>query len=265
MNRTIIIPARNEGQWADITAANFKAQFPDSHIIGVDDGGVNVWPKDIQVIKTAGGIGVGNCRRLGVSAAKTELICITDAHVIFDCGDKEKAWRLAKDGNVVTFTSKSLKSGKNHGNGRFHYLPTHKTANVHVKEGAEIGLIGGVYFMRKDVAVNLIAPTASHGFNEEIMTTAAFAFGHPIYTLPGMVFQHLYKKEFNYDVTYNQQQQNRKLLDWWFFDGTLPAPVTKEQQAYYIHVQKNRVLNKTELISKFEKMLTLETFKTKDL
>ena len=43
--------------------------------------------------------------------------------------------------------------------GDFIIYLTHKTANVHVKEGAEIGLIGGVYFMRKDVAVNLIAPT----------------------------------------------------------------------------------------------------------
>lgn len=247
MTESIIIIARNEGDWPRITALNFQHQFPGSEIIGIDDGGQNNWPEKVKVIKTTGGIGVGMSRRLGVENASHDLVCISDGHVLFDRGDKQKAWQTAAAGNVVTFTTKSITSGREHGNGRKHFLPDHSTKNCTVPEGAQIGMIGGVYFMKKDVALDIIAPTNSHGFNEQIMTVAALAFGHPIYSMGSLVFQHLYKNSFNYNVTYSGQTRNRNLLDWWFFSKAKPANVTGDEQKYYDLVQMKRKLSGNEI------------------
>ena len=254
MKRSIVIIARNEKQWTEITATNFKHQFVDAEIVGVDDGGKNVWPDFVRVIKTGGEIGVGRCRRLGVERAKGDIVCITDGHVLFDRGDKEKAWRLADEGNVVTFTTKSLKTGLDRGSGRIHNLEDHSAKNTDVEEGMHTGLIGGVYFMLKSVAMDIIGPTPSHGFNEQIMTVGALAFGHPIYAYPGMAFHHLYKKEFNYTVTVAGQLRNRNLLKWWFLDGKPPLGVTPIEKQYHKHVQENRTRDTKEIVQLIKDM-----------
>jgi hypothetical protein len=254
VDKSIVIIARNEEHWSHITSTNFRTQFPDCEIIGVDDGGTNHWPDYVKVIKTPGGIGVGNARRLGVYEAKGSLICITDGHVLFDKGDKVRAWDLASKGKVLTFTTRSLASGKTHGNGRRHSLPDHKCTNVSTKEGQEIGLIGGVYFMSKAVALDIIGPTPHHGFNEQVMTAGALAMGHPIYAFPSMVFHHLYKKTFNYPVQSDLFNRNRVLLDWWFFGKASPKESTSDEQAYFNRVQKNRKLGVGALTNRFKTM-----------
>ena len=254
MKKAIIIIARNENEWPEITATNFQHQFSDCELVGIDDGGNNVWPPNINLYKTIGGVGVGMSRRYGVEMTDAELIMVTDGHVLYDRGDKEKIWRLAEQGFVVTFTTKSLKTGKTHGNGRTHMLPDHKAVNTRVPDGHQIGLIGSVYAMKRSVALDVIAPTSSHGFNEQVMTVAALAFGHDIYSCPDIVFSHLYKNTFNYDVTYNGQQRNRKLLDWWFLDGAKPHNISKEESRYMQHVQLNRKRNKNQIIECIEAM-----------
>ncbi len=255
MKRSIIIIARNEDQWPEITATNFQHQFEGAEIIGVDDGGTNVWPDFVKVIKTEGGIGVGRCRRLGVAKAEGDMICLADGHVLFDRGDKEKAWRLASEGKVVTLSTKSLKTGLDRGGGRIYDLETHKAKNTHdVREGQHISLIGGVYFMPKGVALDIIAPTSSHGYNEQIMTLGALSFGHPIYAYPGMSFHHLYKKRFNYRITRKDQLRNKALLAWWFLDGRFPGSLTKEEKQYHKYVQEKRVRTSDEVIQAIKDM-----------
>jgi hypothetical protein len=257
MKKAIIIIARNEGQWVEITAQNFKSQFKDCKIIGVDDGGVNEWPDFVEVYKTAGGIGVGQCRRLGVEKSNCELICVTDAHVLYDKGDKETAWKLASEGNILTFTTKSIKSGRSLGNGWCNYSKQDKIKYVSAKTGTEIGLIGSVYFMKRDIALDIIAPTPAHGYNEQIMTAAAFALGYKIYAYPDMTFQHLYKNKFNYTLSYSEQNRNSELLEWWFYGGTLPKETRKEEIDYYNMIQRNRKLSITQLKEKFENIKRL--------
>lgn len=257
MKKAVIIIARNEGIWPTLTADNFMVNFPDAEIVGIDDGGKNEWPDFVDVIKTKGGVGVGMCRRMGFEYVKNKDVdaaIITDAHVFFELGCISKAWKLASEGYIVNSTTRSLSSQQNKGNGRFHYLPNHKAKNVTTCEGIEAGLIGGVYFMRVDVALDVIGPTPSHGFNEQIMTCAAFAMGHPIYTFPSMVFSHLYKKEFNYSVTHIGQSRNRLLLDWWFFGGKKPLNISKQELNYHNYIQANRVLNRHELRNKILQM-----------
>jgi hypothetical protein len=62
---TIVIIARNEGEWVRKTVENYHLHMPDCEIIGVDDGGYNDWPQGVKVINTEGAIGVGRCRLLG--------------------------------------------------------------------------------------------------------------------------------------------------------------------------------------------------------
>lgn len=257
MKKAVIIIARNEGAWPVLSSENFRRNFSDIDIIGIDDGGNNEWPEYAEVIKTKGGIGVGMCRRLGFERAKekgVDVAIITDAHVFYELGCIKKAWELAEKGYIVNSTTRSLSTQQNKGNGRFHYLPNHKTKNVTTAEGMEVGLIGGVYFMRVDVALEIIGPTPSHGYNEQIMTCGAFAMGHPVYAFPSMVFSHLYKQEFNYSVSHSGQSRNKLLLDWWFFGGRKPSNTSNAEINYYRFVQGNRKLNKHELKNKILEM-----------
>lgn len=254
MKKAVIIIARNEGNWTRKTSDDFKQNFPDCEIIGVSDGGINSWPDFVRVIKTDGGVGVGKCRRIGVMNTDADVVIITDGHVFFETGDIEKAWKFAEQGYIINSCTRSLSSGRNAGNGRTHILPNHEAKNVFAQEGDEVGMIGGVYFMRRDVALGIVAPTPSHGFNEQIMTCAAFSLGHKIYCYPDMVFKHLYKKAFNYKVTYSGQQRNRILLDWWFFSGKPPVNASAMELDYYKFIQANRILTPEQLTEKIEKM-----------
>ena len=250
MNKAVIIIARNEGAWTQITADDFQSNFPDAQIIGFDDGGLNIWPDYVKVIRNSKPQGVGRCRLIGVNAADADCVIITDGHVMFERGDIEKAWELAKKGYIVNSTTKSITTGKEHGNGRKHDPVTHEAKNFTAKEGDEVGLIGGVYFMRKDVALQVIAPTPGHGYNEQIMTCAAFSLGHKIYCLPSMCFSHLYKKTFNYAITYQEQARNKVLLQWWFFDFPMPSDASQQEKEYHAFIQKNRILTVSELTKK---------------
>lgn len=254
MKKAVIIIARNEGEWTYKTAHDFKKTMPDAQIIGIDDGGKNIWTDFVKVHKTKGGIGVGMCRRKGVELADADVICVTDGHVLHHRGDINKAWELAMQGYVVNSTTRSIVTGKEHGNGRRQDLKTHVAKNVRVPEGFEVGLIGGIYFMRKDVALEVIAPTPNHGANEQIMTCAAFSLGHKIYTLPSLVFAHLYKKKFNYTVTGTQQQRNKRLLEWWFFGKLPPQTVNEIEKEYHGFIKEYRVLNAKQLTEKIDKM-----------
>ena len=254
MKKAVIIIARNEGDWPYKASISFNKHFPDCDLIGIDDGGENKFPNYVRVFRTTGGIGVGNVRRMGVEMTDADLLLITDAHVFYEKGDIGKAWDLCEQGYIVNSTTLSYTDKRDCGNGRTHALPAHQCKNVKVKEGLEVGLIGGIYFMRKDVAKQVIAPTPSHGFNEQIMTCAAFSLGHRIYTYPDLCFSHVSKKKFNYKVAYSGQQRNRKLLDWWFFDGKKPTKISKVEQEYFNFIQSNRVLDKSELKSKILEM-----------
>jgi hypothetical protein len=252
MNKAVVIIARNEGAWTEKTANDFRKNFPDAEIIGVDDGGLNIWPDYVRVIKNTTPQGVGRCRLIGVNTANADCIIITDGHVLFERGDIGKAWKLAQQGYIINSTTKSIATGQEHGNGRKHDPETHKATNFTAKEGDQVGLIGGVYFMRKDIALQVIAPTPGHGYNEQIMTCAAFALGHKIYCLPSMCFAHLYKKTFNYAMTYSEQQRNKLLLEWWFFGKSMPQNASKKEVDYYNFIQSNRILNPVQLADKLK-------------
>lgn len=260
MDKSVVIIARNEGSWTRKTSEDFKKHFSDAEIIGVSDGGYNEWPDFVRIIKTNGGVGVGKCRQIGVLNAKSDLLIITDGHVFYDRGDIDKSWELTRHGYIINSCTRSLASGRNVGSGRIHLLPEHKCKNIFANEGDEVSMIGGVYFMRKDVALDVIAPTPSHGFNEQIMSCAAFTLGHKIYCNPDMVFKHLYKKVFNYKVTYSGQQRNMTLLNWWFFGEKAPISPSKEELDYYKMIQSKRILSPQELKEKIlamnEKLLS---------
>jgi hypothetical protein len=247
MKKAIVIIARNEGEWTRKTVDNLSVHFPDCEFIGVDDGGVNEWPDYVRVIKTTGGTGVGRCRLTGVQNTDADLILVADGHVYYDSGNIDKAWQLAAEGYIVNSTTKGIESGKRYGNGRIHALPSHKCKHITAKEGDEVGLIGGVYFMRRDVSLEVIAPTPSHGYNEQIMTCAALCLGHRIYCYPDFCFSHLYKKKFNYKQTYSSQERNKKLLDWWFFAGMQPSVVSLPEYRYHQFIQQNRGLTPDDL------------------
>lgn len=256
MTKAVIIIARNEGEWTLRTAKSFRNAVPDAEFIGVDDGGKNQWPDFVKVHSTKGGAGVGMARQIGAQMADAELICVTDGHVLYDKGDIEKAWDLASKGFIVNPTTKSIKSNKEHGNGRTHIIPSHKTMNVRTCEGEEVGMIGSVYFMNKEIALNIFAPTPAHGVNEHIMTCAAFCLGYKIYALPQLVFSHLYKKKFNYKLSHAEQVRNRELLDWWFFKRKQPKKTVEIEHKYNIFIKQNRILSVAQLTEKFNKMNT---------
>lgn len=254
MRKAVIIVARNEGEWTKKTANSFKKVMPDAEVIGIDDGGYNDWPEYVRVHKLEIPIGVGQSRRLGVEVSNADLIVVTDGHVLYDSGYVEKAWELAAKGYIVNPSTKSIDSGSLHGNGRTHNIPDHKTSYVKTFEGEEVGLIGSVYFMSKEVALDVIAPSPAHGYNEHIMTCSAFCFGHRIYAFPSLVFAHLYKKAFNYHLTYNEQERNKTLMNYWFFDGKEPKALRDVERQHYEFVQKNRQLSVEELTDKFISM-----------
>lgn len=250
MKKSIIITARNEGDWTKKTIEGFLDNFKDvDEIIGIDDGGRNTWihHDKFKLIKTSGGIGVARSRLLGVQQAIGDVVIISDGHVFYEEGDIDKAWNLAAEGKIVTCTTISHLSGKDHGCGRVHDLNTHKAKNVRAKEGYEAGLIGGVYFMHKDVAEEVICPSKSHGYNEQLMTYAALALGHQIYCYPSFKFRHLYKKTFNYTVTYTDQTRNRRLIDWFFFGKKTITNADELEIGYKQYVEKYRVLNPDQL------------------
>lgn len=254
MKKAVIIIARNEGEWTQITADDFRKNMPDAQIIGVDDGGENLWPDFVRVIKTKGGVGVGMARRIGAENTDADVLVFTDGHVKYRKGDIEKAWKLAAEGYVVNPTTVNMANETKKGCGRKQFLPSHSTTYVTAKEGKQCGLVGSVYFMSKQVAMNIVAPTPSHGYNEQIMTCAAFTFNHKIYALPELVFAHHYKKKFNYTVTYRGQQQNLTLLKWWFFKGRLPHDLSKTELNYMRYVRENRKLSVTQLTESINQM-----------
>lgn len=254
MRKAVIIVARNEGEWTKKTANSFRKVMPDAKIIGIDDGGYNEWPEYVEVHKSETPIGVGQSRRLGVEVSNADLIVVTDGHVLYDSGDVEKAWELAAKGYIVNPSTKSIDSGSLHGNGRTHNIPDHKTNYVKTHEGEEVGLIGSVYFMSKKVALDIIAPSPAHGYNEHIMTCSAFCFGHKVYALPSLVFAHLYKKAFNYHLTYNEQERNKTLMNYWFFEGKEPKALSDVEKQHYEFVQKHRQLTAEELTMRFSRM-----------
>jgi len=252
MKKAVVIIARNEGSWTESTAENFRQNFPYAEIIGIDDGGLNIWPDFVRVIKNPKPQGVGMCRLIGVKAANADCIIVTDGHVLFERGDIDKAWKLAEQGYIINSTTKSITTGLEHGNGRRHDPITQKATNFIAKEGQEVGMIGGVYFMRKDIALQVIAPTPAHGYNEQIMTCAAFVLGHKIYCLPSMCFAHLYKKTFNYALTYTQQCRNKLLLEWWFFNAGMPHDASEQEREYHAFIQSKRILNPVQLADKLK-------------
>jgi len=111
MNISVIIIARNEGNWPAKTANDFKNNMPDAEIIGVDDGGTNSWPKFVRVVKTQGGYGVGRCRLLGAQKATKDLIVVTDGHVLYDSGSIQEALELAEKGYIVNPSTVSYTTG----------------------------------------------------------------------------------------------------------------------------------------------------------
>lgn len=259
INKAVIIIARNEGNWTSVTADDFKKHMPDAEIIGIDDGEDNTWPDYVKVIKTKGGIGVGRVRRLGAESTSAELLVFTDGHVKYKEGDIDKAWDLASKGYVVNPSVVSMESESKKGCGRRHLLDNHSAKYVSAKEGMQCGLVGSVYFMRKDVALDIVAPTPSHGYNEQIMTYAAFSFGHKIYALPSLSFSHLFKKKFNYKVTFRGQQKNLLLLKWWFFGGRIPPNVSGTESNYMKYVRTNKKITIKQLkesINQMNKILT---------
>jgi hypothetical protein len=254
MSRSIIIIARNEINWPDKTAKNLHTHMPDCEIIGVHDGGSNIWPRFVKVIKTTGGIGVGRSRLTGVKNTNADLVMLSDGHVYYHDGDIERAWELAAQGYIVNPSTVSMIHDNHHGCGRIHDLKTHKCHNIKAKEGDSISMIGSVYFMKRQIAEKIIAPTPAHGYNEQIMTCAAFSLGYETYALPSLAFKHLYKKTFNYTMTSGQQQRNRKLLEWWFFGGEKPSSAREQETLFYNFMQKNRVLDVEGLRNKINQM-----------
>jgi len=259
MKKSIIINARNEGSWTTKTISNFDKHFTDvDEIIGVDDGSYNKWvtkyhPK-FKLITTSGAIGVARSRLLGVQSAIGDVVLISDGHVYYNSGDIDKAWELASKGYIVTSTTISMLSGKEHGCGRSHDTKTHSATNARAQEGDEAGLIGGVYFMRKDVAEEIICPSKSHGYNEQLMTYAALSLGHKIYCLPSFKFEHYYKKKFNYHVKHAEQTRNRNLIDWWFFDRRPPSNVDHLELDYKKFIDEYRVLSPSQLRTKMQQI-----------
>jgi hypothetical protein len=100
--------------------------------------------------------------------------------------------------------------------------------------------------------MQVIAPTSSHGFNEQIMTYAALSLGHKIHCMPEFAFKHMYKKKFNYTVSGTGQQRNRLLLLWWFFGFKQPSRVDSLELKYHSFIQKNRLLSPKELSERME-------------
>lgn len=255
MKKAVIIIARNEGEWPRKTAESFKAAMPDAEIVGVDDGGKNNWPKFVKVVKTKGAIGVGNCRRAGAENTNADLVVFTDGHVFYESGDIEKAWQLAAEGYIVNPSTMSMDTQKVHGCGRKHNLKTHKCSYVKASEGSLVGMIGSVYFMKRKTALEIIGPTPSHGYNEQIMTYAALCLGYSTYAYPDLVFSHKFKKRFdNYSVSYHQQQRNRLLLDFWFFEKLVPSKASLPEKQFYRMIRDKRVLNVNQLKDKIFKM-----------
>jgi glycosyltransferase involved in cell wall biosynthesis len=252
MKKSIILTARNEGKYSESSAKNFHLHFPDAEIIGVDDGGLNSWPNFVRVIKTKSGVGVGRCRLEGVRQATGDVVIVSDAHVYYDKGDIDRAWGIAAGDKIVTSTTVSLFTGKSHGCGRTHDMLTHGAKYANAKDGQEAGLIGGVYFMSRKMALEVIAPTPSHGFNEQIMTYAALSLGYGIYCMPDFAFKHMYKKKFNYSVTSSGQQRNRSLLLWWFFGFPQTPKADKAELDYYKFIQANRILSPKQLTERMQ-------------
>ena len=255
MKKAVIIIARNEKDWPAKTADSFRAAMPYAEIIGVDDGGENQWPDYVKVVKTTGAIGVGNCRRAGAENTDADLVVFTDGHVFYESGDIEKAWQLASQGYIVNPSTMSMATRIIHGCGRKHMLPSHKCNYVKAKEGTLVSMIGSVYFMKREIALEIVAPTPSHGYNEQIMSCAAFSLGYKTYAYPDLVFSHLFKQKFdNYRVTYSGQQRNRLLCDFWFFETRKPNNISPAEKEYYKMIKQNRKLSASQLQSKIVMM-----------
>jgi len=247
MKKSIVVVARNEKDWPLKTCLDFLENIPDAEIIGVDDGGENEWPeKGVRIYKTAGGIGVGRSRLMGIQKASGDLIMLSDAHVYYYDGNVNKAWNLAAKGYVVNPSVKVMYGDKVRCGMKFD-LGSYKVQYVKGKTGGHVGLIGSVYFMPKSVAEKIVAPTQAHGYNEFVMTIAAIALGYKIYALPTLIFEHMYKDSLDYEVTGLQQERNRQVLNSFFFRYKLPKDATLEEAGYKRMIERESVLSSLEL------------------
>ncbi len=247
MKRSIVIVARNEKDWPLKTGMDFLDNIPDTEIIGIDDGGENIWPDHgVKVYKTEGGIGVGRARHMGIQKATGELIMLSDAHVYYYDGEVEKAWKQAENGFIVNPSVKVLYKDKTRCGMKFE-LGKFKTMYVQGKTGSHVGLVGSVYFMKKEIAQRIVAPTQAHGYNEFIMTIAAIMLGYKIYAMPNLIFEHMYKEKLDYDVSGFQQERNKDVLTGFFFKHKLPGDATFEEKAYKSMIAENAVMSPLEL------------------
>ncbi len=254
MKKSIVVVARNEKEWPIKTCLDFAANIPDAEIIGIDDGGKNEWPEDVvTVYKTKGGIGVGQSRLLGATKARGELIMFSDAHVYYYEGDVEKAWKLAEKGYIVNPSVKVMYKEKIRCGAKF--IPgKYKIDYLKAKKGEYVGLVGSVYFMQKEKALKVIAPTQAHGYNEPIMSLAAIVLGYRIYALPSLIFEHMYKKKLDYAVSGMDQQRNKQVLEAFFFKKKMPYGATAEEKAYKDMIAKNGVISPIELSKRVNKL-----------
>lgn len=247
MKKSIVVVARNEKEWPLKTCLDFLDNIPEAEIIGIDDGGDNEWPEEgVKVYKTSGGIGVGHSRLMGVNKASGDLIMLSDAHVYYYEGNVDKAWRLANKGYIVNPSVKVMYKEKIRCGMKFE-LGKYKVQYVKAKTGDRVGLIGSVYFMKKEIAQRVVAPTQAHGYNEFIMTLAANVLGHKIYALPDLIFEHMYKKKLDYAVSGLAQARNKDILNAIFFKYKMPQDATPEEIAYKKMIEKESTLNGLEL------------------
>lgn len=261
MTRAIVIIARNEKDWPRATIADFHANCPGVPVIAVDDGGDNDLTGADYIVE--GNLaGVGKARRMGVEKAAelgAETVLLSDAHVFWKEGDIEKAWHLAQT-RIVNPTYESYQTGEIKGCGRLHNIGPYAHTHCSVDEGVEVSMYGSVYFMDVETALDIVAPTPSHGCNEQIMTCAAWALGYCIYAFPSLIFRHVYKKQLNYRISAGNQKRNRKLLRWWFFDWQPPENATAEEMGYKARIDENRVLTPEQL----EQKITMVNQELKD-
>ena len=243
----LVMIARNEGDEPLKTAESMRPYV--DGIVCVDDGGNNTFPSDAIIIKNKINLGVGKSRREAVRVAfenGAKKIILSDAHCRYISGDMDRAWKLT-DQYILCPASRNINK---HRIGCGARLRIKRNANwTKGCEGQEVILMGGVYLMNIITALQIIFPTTSHGYNEEIMSCSAVLLNHTIYAMPDLVFSHLYRKQAPYSISAAGQNNNLNILKHVFFnEGT--CILNDEQKEFVGYLNKFKKNNVEEYLNK---------------
>lgn len=233
---SFIIPTRNESLSVVRATINGLLDTTTRHareILLIDDGSkvpIIFKHREVTVIQNPWSIGVSHCRRYGGSIAKGNVLVFLDAHMTFSKGWLEKmlahvecgallcsaAWDYSLSHCYCWGSDFGWWSNRNYGNGHtagFYFR--HSVYNPG-RGAREVPLvIGACYMMLREKYLQLggFSPLfRGYGADEFDISARAWISGFGVKCVTDAKVGHLYRKNFPYQVSWNNVEFNQLVL-----------------------------------------------------